>query len=385
MYFAQINGGGGSAISKPKDLHIPTGNTTKDDEIKELKLGKDYFDIVIQDLLLNTEYSFQFAWKYEDGSYSEWSASKTFSTSLESAPAVPSQPTVTAGPGLINVTWNGNNAAGTTLQNYEKVNIYVGGTYKDSFFASGTKSIPLAKGTYSVTLRSSSSTNVVSNATSPAVSVTVTSDSTDATAALSGLDNKISISASSIVNPTTKQLTAIDTAGITVYSGSSATSGARVAMNSLGIAAYNSSNVPTFSIEASTGNAYFKGEIQSSSGTIGGWTIGSDKIYSSNIEFQTNNDPVLGYPSIKFFAGNNYNIYAFANFFGITNSTNNQSLIVANDTTVPGTMFLGGSGYMVRNSNTTIDNKQLRNIYVSSTAGEPSPSSPATGDIKLEW
>lgn len=400
-----INGGGSSVVTPDllKDISKPITNT-------------DYFDIVITDLRPDTSYNVQFAWIYADDSRSDYSATRTFSTDPETAPNVPSQPTVTAGPGLINVTWNGNNSTGQTLKNYAKVNIYVGGVLKDYFLSSGTKSIPLPKGTYLVTLRSSSATDTVSNATSPAVSVTVTADATDAAAALAGLDTKLNSAASGIVQ-SNNNITAINTSGITVYSGANSGSGARVVMNSAGIAGFNStstgpSNGATFAIDSSTGDAIFRGNITGSSGTfggvtinssgistsnniftlntagsstIGGWTIGSDKLYSGNIEFQTNNDPVLGYPSIKFFAGNNYNIYAFANFFGITNSTTNKDLIVANDTTVPGTMFLGGSGYQVRNSNTTIDNKQLRNIYVSSTAGEPSPSSPATGDIKLEW
>lgn len=67
-------------------------------------------------------------------------------------------------------------------------------------------------------------------------------------------------SASTIVNAS-NQITAIAANGITVYSGSSATSGARVVMNSLGIAGYDASNNATFSVSASTGSAIFKGNI----------------------------------------------------------------------------------------------------------------------------
>lgn len=319
MFGALINGGGGPSITTPdllKDVNKPITNT-------------DYFDIVITDLKPDTEYKVQFAWVYDNDSRSDYSATYTFNTDPETAPDVPSQPTVTAGPGLINVTWNGNKAAGGTLQGYAKVNIYVDGVLKDFFLAAGTKSIPLAKGTYAITLRSASSTNVISNATSPAVSITVTTDATDAASALAQLDNKITISASSIVNPTTKQLTAIDTGGITVYSGASQSTGARVVMNSFGIAGYNSSNQATFSIEASTGNALFRGNISGSSGTfggvtinssgistsnniftlntsgssiIGGWTIGTTKLSSSYLELISDN-PALGYGLIKFYSG----------------------------------------------------------------------------------
>ena len=76
-------------------------------------------------------------------------------------------------------------------------------------------------------------------------------------------------SASTIVNAS-NQITAISTNGITVYSGASATSGARVVMNSVGIAGYDSSGNATFAITASTGAAIFKGNIAGAS------IVGSD-------------------------------------------------------------------------------------------------------------
>ena len=76
--------------------------------------------------------------------------------------------------------------------------------------------------------------------------------------------NSLQPSAYAIQNPTTKQLTAIDATGLTVWSGASATSGARVVMNSLGLAGYNAAGSPTFSITASTGAAVFSGSITGS-------------------------------------------------------------------------------------------------------------------------
>jgi len=80
-------------------------------------------------------------------------------------------------------------------------------------------------------------------------------------------------SASTIVNAS-NQITAVNTNGITVYSGASATTGARIVMNSAGIAGFDStstgpSNGATFSISASTGAAIFKGSIQSGSSISG--------------------------------------------------------------------------------------------------------------------
>jgi hypothetical protein len=70
-------------------------------------------------------------------------------------------------------------------------------------------------------------------------------------------------SANTIVNAF-NQITAIATNGITVYSGASASSGARVVMNSAGIAGFDTGGDPTFSIVASTGAASFKGKITGS-------------------------------------------------------------------------------------------------------------------------
>lgn len=80
-------------------------------------------------------------------------------------------------------------------------------------------------------------------------------------------------SASTIVNAS-NQMTAIASNGITVYSGASASTGARVVMNSAGLAGYDSSNTATFSITASTGAANFKGSITGSTITGSELNIG---------------------------------------------------------------------------------------------------------------
>jgi len=82
-------------------------------------------------------------------------------------------------------------------------------------------------------------------------------------------------SASTIVN-SSYQITAISTNGITVYSGSSATTGARVVMNSAGIAGYNSGGTATFAINASTGAASFSGSITGSAITGSSLNIGGN-------------------------------------------------------------------------------------------------------------
>jgi hypothetical protein len=92
-------------------------------------------------------------------------------------------------------------------------------------------------------------------------------------------------SASTIVNAS-NQITAVNTNGITVYSGANASSGARIVMNSLGLAGFDSTSTndstgATFSISATTGAAVFKGSIQSGS-TISGTTITGSSFASTN-------------------------------------------------------------------------------------------------------
>lgn len=93
-------------------------------------------------------------------------------------------------------------------------------------------------------------------------------------------------SASTIVNAS-NQITAIASNGITVYSGASATTGARVVLNSAGLAGFNSSstgpgNGATFSINASTGAAVFSGSVTGSTITGGTLNIGGNAIIDAN-------------------------------------------------------------------------------------------------------
>lgn len=76
-------------------------------------------------------------------------------------------------------------------------------------------------------------------------------------------------SASTITNAS-NQITAINGNGITVYSGASSSSGARVVLNSAGLAGYNNSGTATFAVDASTGAVTTSGAIFTSSTISGG-------------------------------------------------------------------------------------------------------------------
>jgi hypothetical protein len=88
-------------------------------------------------------------------------------------------------------------------------------------------------------------------------------------------------SANTIVN-STNQITAINGNGITVYAGSSPTSGARVVLNSAGLAGFNSGGTATFSVSASTGAAVFSGDVTGSTITGGSLNIAGNAIINSS-------------------------------------------------------------------------------------------------------
>lgn len=92
---------------------------------------------------------------------------------------------------------------------------------------------------------------------------TATSALANAAVAYNAAVASLQPSANTIVNAT-NQMTAIAANGITVFSGASSTSGARVVLNSTGLAGFNSGGTATFSISASTGAAVFSGSITGS-------------------------------------------------------------------------------------------------------------------------
>jgi hypothetical protein len=104
----------------------------------------------------------------------------------------------------------------------------------------------------------------------------------NAATAFTTAQNSLQPSAYAIQNPTTKQLTAIDATGLTVYSGASSTSGARVVLNSTGLAGFNAGGTATFSISASTGAAVFSGSVTGSTITGGTLNIGGNAIIDAS-------------------------------------------------------------------------------------------------------
>ena len=131
----------------------------------------------------------------------------------------------------------------------------------------------------------------VVSAVIPVIAATTTqvnTAQTNASAALAAANtayttaiNSLQPSAYAIQNPTTKQLSAIDATGLTVYV-NSPTAGARVVLNSLGLAGYNSGGSATFSISAATGAAVFSGSVTGSTITGGTLNIAGNAIIDAS-------------------------------------------------------------------------------------------------------
>ena len=137
----------------PSDL---SGSTTSSD--------KNYFEVSIPNLDVNTSYDIQFAWKYADGTLSGPSAKKTVVTANESQLSKPkflSTDLVSSSNSLI-VKWSGVDYLGNTYpSNFDYVEIWVkGGIFGSSyvlfgqrFKAAGSYTLTSQTGIYYVKLR----------------------------------------------------------------------------------------------------------------------------------------------------------------------------------------------------------------------------------------
>ena len=201
-------------------------------------------------------------------------------------------------------------------------------------------------------------------------------------------------SASTIVNAS-NQITAVNTNGITVYSGSSPTTGARIVMNSLGLAGFDSTstgsgNGSTFSISATTGAAIFKGSIQSGS-TITGAGITGSTFTSTNYASGTGLAlaPSGSGNSILFNVSGSQiaDITTVSTGLVITSGSAQLTMTAAgavilsslnNSITLATAPFLNTSG-----ANTSGAYGSLRNTFASSAA--PTSGDGVNGDVWLRW
>lgn len=218
--------------------------------------------------------------------------------------------------------------------------------------------------------------------------------SSAATTAYNAAIASLQPSASTIVNAS-NQITAVNTNGITVYSGASPTTGARIVMNSAGIAGFDatstgSGNGSTFSISASSGDAIFKGSIQSGS-TITGAAITGSSFTSTNYTGGTGLAlaPTGTGNTILFNVSGSQigSIAAVAGGVVITSGSSSLTMSYAgavildgayNSVTLSNAPYLESSG-----DNTTGGYGSLRNTFASSSA--PVSGDGVNGDVWLRW
>ena len=141
----------------------------------------NYFIVTVTDLAVNETYPIQFRYKYKDGTFGLWSASRLLVTPGETLPGSPnlSLTDVVGDDGFIKITWNGNDKSGKPITNVDRVDIFIDGAPFDgtkaaaSFKVAGTQTIAAPSGQYAVALYAISNYGTKS-AVSDARSVVVT-------------------------------------------------------------------------------------------------------------------------------------------------------------------------------------------------------------------
>ena len=127
--------------------------------------GGNYFIITVTDLNINETYPIQFRYKYQDGTFGLWSASRLLVTPGETLPGSPSLSVtdVVGDDGFIKITWNGNDKSGRPITNIDRIDIFIDGAPFDgtkaagSFKTAGTQTIAAPAGQYAVALYAISS------------------------------------------------------------------------------------------------------------------------------------------------------------------------------------------------------------------------------------
>lgn len=143
-----------------------------------------------------------------------------------------------------------------------------------------------------------------------------------------------------------------------IYAGSNPSSGARVIFNASGVIGYNSSNINTFVLDATTGNfsasnAFISGSVKADSGSVGAWNITASYLSRTYLS---------GTKTLAVGLTNNF----IQNHYGINldTSTFNNSFLIRED----GTAYFGagdGSQYIlsVDTSSTYRSNNKIQFGY----------------------
>jgi hypothetical protein len=396
MAFATLVTGESANPQLTKDL-IKSSNKTI--------TNTDYYDVQLTNLKVNKDYVVQLRWAYDDGTFGDYSTTYSLKTTEEDEPAIPSTPILVAGAGFFTVKWDGKDNSNNDISNIERIAVYVAkgsdpAIELASFTASGTRNITAEIATYTVTFKSVRVSKIISNASTSA-SVSVTSD----------LSTKLTKSTKTITD-VSNNLTAINSNGITLFATGTdgeepkdnsnklkvPDSGARMVMNYKGLVGYNSSSINdstgiTFSIDASSGDALFKGSIEASTitgSTLTAGTTGTKVIIhpvstSGRIEFDSgsSNENGLIYgdnTEILIFSPKKLNStdYASISLYGESTSLSSKLTLQSGGQN----LYLSGSGlaYTGPISSATSSNDGIRKISVQNGG---SASGGSDGDIIL--
>jgi hypothetical protein len=132
-------------------------------DASQIQDNKDYIDVVLTDLNLDTEYKMQFAWVYEDKTISDYSDVFSVTTLAEETLKRPQflESDLTTSLNALIVNWSGLDYLGSAYpKSFDRVDIYVkggdfGSTYvvAGSFKEAGKQTIIAQAGTYYVKLR----------------------------------------------------------------------------------------------------------------------------------------------------------------------------------------------------------------------------------------
>lgn len=124
--------------------------------------NNNYFNVTITDLKMNESYPIQFRWKYNDGTFGPWGATKVITTPGPTVPPEADLPVgnVVGGAGFIKVIWNGNSLGGAAATNIDRVDIHIAGqSFGDgtkpagSFKVAGNQTFVAEPGSYIVQLK----------------------------------------------------------------------------------------------------------------------------------------------------------------------------------------------------------------------------------------
>jgi len=204
-----------------------------------------------------------------------------------------------------------------------------------------------------------------------------TSSAADAATALAKANTAVQTSASTIVN-SSNQLTAINTTGISVYT---ASSGARVVMNSAGLAGYNSGGSPTFAISSSDGSVAITGSlitggtisgatVTAYAGAIGGWALSSTRLSANSgltyLDSSSGNFATIG----------TINAAGFATVSGTISTGGTMSCNTLNVLGTSALSTVNSSGVVTNNSSTYLYGTAIAstttssaNLFINSSSG----------------